>query len=115
MTTASDELRAASARLRELADAATPGPWSPDSSIPYGHRVGSSDEADWVAWTGEHGEDGSEADAAYIAAMGPIVGTALAGVFDAWARMADLDPDLIHRIGGKETLAVARQINGSQL
>ncbi|QTD97014.1 hypothetical protein [Streptomyces cyanogenus] len=63
--------------LDALADAATPGPWTVDSSIPYGHRVGSSDNADWVAWTGEHGETGSEADAAYIAAMSPEVAKAL--------------------------------------
>lgn len=48
----------------------------------------------------------------YIAAMHPGVGAALAGVFDAWARVGDLDPDLLHRVGGQETLAVARQILG---
>jgi len=111
VTNPSDELRTAAARARTLADTATPGPWTVDSSIPYGHRVGSSDEADWVAWTGEHGEDGSETDAAYIAAMGPNVGTALADVFDAWARVGELDPDLLNRVGGPETLAVARAIN----
>lgn len=63
--------------IEAVADAATPGPWTVDSSIPYGHRVGSSDEADWVAWTGEHGETGSEADAAFIAAVNPVVALAL--------------------------------------
>lgn len=65
--------------IEARANAATPGPWTADSSIPYGHRVGSSDEADWVAWTGEHGETGSEADAAFIAAMNPETAKALAG------------------------------------
>lgn len=63
--------------IEARANAATPGPWAADSSIPYGHRVGSSDDADWVAWTGEHGEDGSQADAAYIAAMHPEAAKAL--------------------------------------
>lgn len=63
--------------IETRANAATPGPWSVDSSIPYGHRVGTSDEADWVARTGDHGEDGSEADAAYIAALHPETAKAL--------------------------------------
>lgn len=63
--------------IEQSANAATPGPWTAESSIPYGHRVGSSDEADWVAWTGEHGETGSEADATYIATMHPEVAKAL--------------------------------------
>lgn len=49
--------------------------------------------------------------AAYIAAMGPDVGMLLADTFDAWARMGELDPDLLHRVGGPETLNIARQIN----
>lgn len=76
--TPADEINAAAKTLRTLAEAATPGPWAADSSIPYGHRVGSSDQADWIAWTGEHGETGSETDAAYIATMNPTVSLALA-------------------------------------
>lgn len=37
----------------------------------------------------------------------------VAAIFDAWARMVRLDPDLIYRIGGDETLALARAINSS--
>lgn len=48
---------------------------------------------------------------AYIAAMGPNVGALLADVFMAWARIGELDPDLLNRVGGPETLAVARAIN----
>lgn len=47
----------------------------------------------------------------YAAAMDPTVGLVLAAVFEAWARMGDLDPDLLNRVGGPETLAVARAIN----
>lgn len=75
-------LRAAAVKLRQTAQPATPGPWKVDSSIPYGHRVGSTDDADWVAWTGEHGEDNSPEDAAWIALMHPGVGSALADWLD---------------------------------
>jgi hypothetical protein len=80
-------LRAAD-RLDELAGAATPGPWAASASIPYGHRVGSADESDWVAWTGEHGETGSQADAAYIAAVDPPTGAGFASVLRAAAEDA---------------------------
>lgn len=52
--------------------------------------------------------------AAYIAAMGPPAALAMATVFDAWAHMIRYDADLLSRVGGDETLAVARLINGSQ-
>lgn len=94
MTTASDELRAASARLRERAQRA-------------GQGIGAAIREGTCDLFGNVRPD--------PAAMDPAVGTALAEVFDAWARMADLDPDLLNRIGGEETLALARQINtGSQ-
>ena len=44
-----------------------------------------------------------------IAAFGPDLAT----VFNQWARLADLDPDLLNRIGGQETLATARAINAT--
>jgi hypothetical protein len=50
--------------------------------------------------------------AAFIAAMGPGVGVALAEVFEAWARMGRLDPDLLNRVGGAETIAAARAVLG---
>ena len=113
MTTPAEELRAAAVKLRELATAATSGPWAADASIPYGHRVGSSDEADWVAWTGEHGEDGSEADAAYIASMHPGVGLMLADWLDCEARTWD-NPDDGEPVTERDehALAVARAIGG---
>lgn len=38
----------------------------------------------------------------------------IADIFARWARMASLDPDLLHRIGGPETIALARAITGGQ-
>lgn len=38
----------------------------------------------------------------------------LADVLGAWARMGRLDLDLLHRVGGPETLAVARRILGTE-
>lgn len=43
--------------------------------------------------------------------MRPDLARLLAAVFDQWGRLADLDPGLLHRIGGRETLAVARAVN----
>lgn len=138
MSTASGELRAASATLRKLASDATPGPWTRPLNtrykatvtgpLPEGERGGWIDGIDPATgereqctvatipiWSnGKHSRQRGGRDLEYIAAMDPIVGAALAEVFDAWARMVDLDPDLLNRIGGAETLAVARQINGGQ-
>lgn len=124
MTTPADELRAASARLRELAKAIH-APDLPDQSWHAEECADSDlDNCPCIVAQGQAGfGDGDFAAiyyvadtetpelAAYIVAMGPNAGVALAEVFDAWARMVDLDPDLLNRIGGQETLAVARQIN----
>lgn len=135
MTTPADELRAAAARLRTLAAAATSGPWAAEKSNAYGHRVGNSDEADWIAWTGEHGETRSEADAQFIAAMHPGVGEELAKWLEheaaghaAVESLGDIAAELLNvqleRVGHTaqithstlpQALAVARAINtGSQ-
>jgi hypothetical protein len=111
MSTAADELRAASARLRELAaaveaDIATNPYWASEEYPPH-------DYPNLYARGVDNGLGGPAG--VYAAALHPGVGAALAGVFDAWARMADVDPDLMHRVGGRETLALARLINtGSQ-
>ncbi|MFM9635926.1 hypothetical protein [Streptomyces turgidiscabies] len=117
---AADELRAAAKTLRQRAEAATPGPWKPDHSIPYGHRVGSSDDSDWVAWTGEYTETGSEADASYIATMGPTVGKAIVELLERAAKHYDdgflcceHGPDSCSEVVAP-ALAVARAINRSQ-
>lgn len=113
--TPADELKTAAATLRKLADDATPGPWTTDTSIPYGHRVGSTDEADWIAWAGEHGETRSEADAAYIAAMHPGVGALLTDWLEAAAQQeAYTLAEFGHRGGaGPHALAIARAINAA--
>jgi hypothetical protein len=76
-----EELRAASARLRKLAD-------------------------DDELYTAAGGSD--------FGPMPPDLARLVATVFDAWARMGDLDPDLLNRVGGQETLAVARAVNASK-
>lgn len=90
MTSASDELRAAATRLRERAQRAGQG-------IGTVIRKGTRD------LFGNVRPD--------PAAMDPHVGTLLADVFEAWARIGELDPDLLNRVGGPETLAIARAIN----
>lgn len=111
MSTAADELRAASARLRELAraveaDIAANPYWASEEYPPH-------DYPNLYARGVDNGLGGPAG--VYAAALHPGVGAALAEVFDAWARMVDVDPDLMHRVGGRETLALARQINtGSQ-
>lgn len=121
--TAAETLRRAADRLRALAtaDNITPGPWRYDPDT-YWNRppffgqeyvgAGPAREIDCVAGTGPEGQPGASEDAAFIAAMHPGVGAALAQVFDAWARMGELDPDLLHRVGGPETLAAARALLG---
>ncbi|WP_035796421.1 hypothetical protein [Kitasatospora mediocidica] len=38
----------------------------------------------------------------------------IAAILTRWARMAGLDPDPLHRVGGPETVALARAITGDQ-
>lgn len=40
----------------------------------------------------------------------PAAARALAGAFRAWARAGELDPDLLHRVGGEDTIAAARNL-----
>ena len=109
--TTAHELHTAAKALLERSGAATPGPWAAaDGSIPFGHRVGSADETEWVAWTGAITEDRSDADAAYIALMNPVVGVAIAAWLEAEAGLSlhNGRSPLFHH-----ALAVARAINGS--
>jgi hypothetical protein len=108
--TAADELKTAAARLRTLIaavddDMATNPYWASAEHPPHAYPSLYARGVD----NGLGGPAGT-----FAAAMGPSVGAALVGVFDAWARMGDLDPDLLNRIGGPETLALARAINGGQ-
>ncbi len=99
--THAEELRAAAAQLRELAQAATPGPWEYDPE-PYGYGDDiyydvDGDNGGWAA----HAE--SQPTAAYIAAMHPGVGLALAKWLEDEARDPLCWPSAIN---------LARLING---
>lgn len=121
MTTPADELRAAAQTLHTLLAAPdlTPGPWL---SLDHGDRLlydgpGAEDQPP-VYVVDEPMSNG--ANAAYIAAMHPGVGLALA---DWLAKLADFC-DGVERTHGKQppadnlsivdALAVARAINGAQ-
>lgn len=113
--TPADELRTAAERLRALlADPElTAGPWL---SMDNGDRLlrnqpGDEDQAP-VYVVNEPMSNG--ANAAYIAAMHPGVGAALADMLDQWAWLGSQDPDLLNRVGGPEVLAVARLVNEEQ-
>lgn len=125
--TPADELRAAAARLRALAEAASTDRYGRDTSTwiseqrsPTDARLLTPDRTP-ILHGGSSGPNGRGTrphlhpqHAAYIAAMHPGVGTALADMLTQWAHAADLDPDLLNRIGGPETLAIARLINQEQ-
>lgn len=117
MTTPADELRTAAESLRKAAEAATDGPWISETSPVYGFRVGTANMRAWVAFTGDYADEPDESgpDAAYIAAMHPGVGLALAG----WLESTAESLDATTHPGWQETvaqpvLAVARAINGGQ-
>jgi hypothetical protein len=98
----SECLRKAAEHIREVAEESTPGPWADK-----GHLVTSAAAGTSIAepfWS----------DTTHIALWNPTVALLVADVFDEWARMGELDPDLLHRVGGPETLALARAILGGQ-
>lgn len=136
--TPAEVLAAAADRLDALAKAATAGPWTAEANscitrLPSGvaHEFSS-----WAVFSPEMDDENpttmvagperdprdqklwggiwESVDARYIAAMNPLVGKALAAVFRAWARMGRLDPDLLRRVGGDETVALARLIIGGE-
>lgn len=80
--TKAEELRRAALRLREQARAAI-----------------------------EQHIQGDDGQVMRFVAIEPATAGLVAEVFDQWAWIAEKDPDLIHRIGGPETLAAARSIN----
>lgn len=102
MTSPVQELRAAATRLRSLATAATPGPWTAQELPPTNNHP---HPAHWVnADYTDHDDTRTletiadcpwrQADANYIAAMGPNVGAATVELLDAAAGMAADYPDL---------------------
>lgn len=86
-------LRTAAAKLREVAEGATPGPWS----MGGGHQ----DSAPWPTtgvWSGDpdncHTECDYPADATYIATMSPPVALAVAAWLDDMAIRNESGNDL---------------------
>lgn len=113
--TPAEELAAAADKLDALSGSASHGPWIEAGMGEFGWSVIGGDfplTSNFAVET-EDGDQG-KADAAYIAAMNPLVGKALAAVLRQWAKMIRLDPAFLRRVGGEETLAVARLINGSE-
>lgn len=107
-----ETLRRAAALLCRHAEAArraSPPPWR----VTDEHVVRCADDMIVADRSGtEHPAE--RADLPYIAVMDPAVGAALADVFEAWARAGALGPDLLSRVGGPETLAVARELLGDE-
>ncbi|MFI1165606.1 hypothetical protein ACH4UM_18820 [Streptomyces sp. NPDC020801] len=113
MTTPADELRTAAAKLRRLADAATPGPWQQTGIGDYGWTVSFSRPG-----VGVEAEDSDQGrvDANYIAAMHPGVGAEIVKWLDIATEYAerwqpDAQTNSPFRLGA---LAVARAINGGE-
>lgn len=85
-----DDLREAAKQLRELAAAATSGPWKTEyfGDRGYPQRV-TNDRAEVVAECYEGGLAGRKPTPEYVASLHPLVGLALA---DALEHLARLDP-----------------------
>lgn len=108
-----DLLRRAAARLRAFATTATPGPWTTGTGD-YGWTV---DFGRGAAGVDADDSEQARADTAYIAAMHPGVGTALADWLDLEAdvidaRAADGDPEYATDTGHDHAEILARQILG---
>jgi hypothetical protein len=128
--TPDEELRAAAEKLRALAATATPGPWTAKPVIYGPPEDGWGEPSDWEISSKDHTvishqmHEGGGIDhgpnAAFITAMHPGVGAALADWLDFHAAMGERlqslfgeelpnDDDIKH-----PALAVARTILGSQ-
>ncbi|MEV6504829.1 hypothetical protein AB0M61_01740 [Streptomyces sp. NPDC051642] len=107
MTSPSDELKAAATRLRNLATAATPGPWEQTGigdygwNVTFGHTTAGVETED---------SDQGRADADYIATMGPNVGLRLADWLTSWDG-ADIDEYAAMPDDLRHALLIARVIN----
>lgn len=105
--TPADELRTAAQTLLDLAD-------ETDTDIEtntYWHSQ-IADRPHWFAHGVDNALGGPSGKLAGL--LSPETARTLAKTMRAWARIGELDPDLLHRVAGPETLAVARQINRSQ-
>lgn len=104
VTTPADELTAAAQILLDLAD-------ETDQELAdneYWH----SEFAPHERWFAHGIENACGGPAGKLAGLlNPNTARALAGSLREWARVGDLDPDLLNRVGGPETIALARAIN----
>jgi hypothetical protein len=107
--TPAEELTAAAARLKALAAAASPGPWQQSGIGDHGWTVDTP--ALFIAETED--SDKGRADANWIAAMHPGVGTLLAKWLGSW-NGTDLDEHAAMPDDLAHALAIAREINRSQ-
>ena len=97
------DLRAAAQLLLDLADAAD----EDLATNPYWRSEYHPPEH----WFANGIDNACGGPAGQLARMfNPATARALADTFRAWARMGDMDADLLHRIGGEDTIAVARQL-----
>ncbi|MFF8544775.1 hypothetical protein ACF060_31315 [Streptomyces werraensis] len=124
MTTPADELRTAAETMRRLASEATPGPWRQhDTHLwQYGHTAtvlsGEGNETDLRAWLPSQSQESWDEtrnvwnDAAYIAAMHPGVGAALAELLETAANYYASDA-IGHPTHLVRALAVARAVNAA--
>ncbi len=112
--TAADELHAAAERLRRLAGAATAGPWAWRTDQPgqfqlvHPHQIAGFPVHPLNVLKANNAWPPTDADAAYIAAMHPGVGMALAEWLDDTAR--HVESTAAQNAEGAFTLA--RLING---
>lgn len=108
------ELRAAAQRLRTLAEAATPGPWTancefltvdtPDGRALINVLLSDTDTREAAPQ--------AETDAAYVAAMHPGVALALAALLDSYAGalLEEADAGTNVEVVYREELALARLV-----
>lgn len=101
---AADELKTAAQTLLDLAD-------ETDTDIEtntYWH----SELTDRPHWYANGIDNALGGPAGKLSGLfSPAAARELAKTFRAWARMGEMDPDLLHRVGGAETLNLARSIN----
>ena len=114
-----ERLRAAATRLREVAEAATPGPWIATRD-PLGRHVETGDGMGRIALgVGQDRPDRGRRvdDAAYIATMSPPVALALADLLDSTANDVEHVHDPIYNLTSttvSRALAVADAVLGGE-
>lgn len=102
--TPADEMTAAAQLLLDLAD-------DTDEEIKTNEYWHSQLTTNWFANGIENAVGGPAGQLAGL--LNPAVARALAKTFRAWARMGEVDPDLLNRVGGPETLGLARKLLGT--